>query len=121
MRSPEIAQELMFTGIVSDIGEVVKRDDEGDTSLEIACSYPSRSIAIGASISCAGICLTVVSTRDLADGRAAFSVQASKETRTRTTLESWHGGTRINLERALRAGDELGGHIVSGHVDAVAK
>jgi riboflavin synthase len=111
----------MFTGIVSDIGEVISREERGDTLVEIACAYAVDSIAVGGSIACSGICLTVIGSRRLADGRSAFAVQASAETRARTTLGTWRVGTMINLERALRVGDELGGHLVSGHVDAVAR
>jgi riboflavin synthase len=111
----------MFTGIVTDIGEVISREERGDTLLEIACAYAVDAIAVGASIACSGICLTVIAARRLADGRSAFAVQASAETRSRTTLADWKAGTRINLERSLRVGDELGGHLVSGHVDAVAE
>jgi riboflavin synthase len=110
----------MFTGIISDIGEVIAADGAGDARLEIACRYPCAAMTLGASIACAGICLTVVDVRELADGRSAFAVQASAETRSRTTLGRWSVGSRINLERALKLGDELGGHMVSGHVDAVA-
>lgn len=110
----------MFTGIITDIGEVLAADGKEDTLLDIACRYPMNSIMIGASIACAGICLTVIGVRELADGGSAFAVQASAETRRRTTLGRWSAGKRINLERALRLGDELGGHMVSGHVDGVA-
>jgi riboflavin synthase len=112
----------MFTGIVTDIGKVLdlKRQDAG-ARLVIACRYPSESIAIGASMSCAGICLTVVDRRLLSDGGTAFAVDISAETLAKTTIGRWQAGTPINLERALKAGDELGGHIVSGHVDGVAE
>ncbi|MYZ46704.1 riboflavin synthase [Propylenella binzhouense] len=110
----------MFTGIVTDVGTVADlRPTEGGCRLRVATSYDPDTIAIGASIACAGICLTVV-----AKGRDAtgwFEAEASTETLQRTTLGTWAAGTRINLERALRAGDELGGHIVSGHVDGVAR
>jgi riboflavin synthase len=111
----------MFTGIISDLGEVIAVDaSAGDTRLTIACRYPAASIGIGASIACSGVCLTVIDTKSLSDGLSAFSVQASAETRKRTTLARWTAGTKLNLERALRAGDELGGHIVGGHVDGIA-
>jgi riboflavin synthase len=110
----------MFTGIISDLGEVLEVDTTGDTRLKIACRYSAQSIAIGASIACSGICLTVVEAHPLADGRMAISVQASAETRKRSTLGRWARGTKINLERALKAGDELGGHVISGHVDGIA-
>src|SRR5262245_20561140 len=111
----------MFTGIVSDIGEVleVARVAEGLSRLSIACSYAHGSIAIGASIACAGICLTVVATHE--QDRAVFDVHAAAETLATTTAGRWQAGTRINLERSLRLGDELGGHLVTGHVDAVAE
>jgi riboflavin synthase len=111
----------MFTGIVTDVGEVVSVSDHGSARrVAIACSYPIDSIPIGASIATAGICLTVTSLAP-AGGRTAFTVDASGETIARTTLGRWRAGDRVNLERALRVGDELGGHIVSGHVDGVAE
>ena len=105
----------MFTGIISDVGEVRRVMPGGDTAFAIATSFPTREIAIGASIACAGVCLTVTEA-----GEDWFAVQASAETLARTTLGAWRPGTRVNLERALRMGDELGGHILTGHVDAVA-
>jgi riboflavin synthase len=111
----------MFTGIVSDIGEVlaVEPRAEGLARVTVACGYPPASLAIGASISCAGICLTVVGAGEQA-GRAWFAADTAAETLRLTTAGRWRQGSRINLERALRAGDELGGHIVSGHVDGLA-
>jgi riboflavin synthase len=106
----------MFTGIISDVGRVRSVTPGGDTGFTIATSYDTGTIAIGASIACAGACLTVTAT-----GAGWFAVQASAETLARTTLGAWREGTSVNLERALRLGDELGGHIVSGHVDAVAE
>jgi riboflavin synthase len=106
----------MFTGIVSDVGQVRAVTPGGDTAFTIATAYDTREIAIGASIACSGVCLTVIEK-----GTDWFSVQASAETLSRTTLGRWRGGTHVNLERALRMGDELGGHILSGHVDAVAE
>lgn len=111
----------MFTGIITDIGEVLAIEQRGDTRLRIGTSYDPASIALGASIACSGCCLTAVETGRLADGRGWFTVDASAETLSKTTLGSWKQGTRINLERAARLGDELGGHIVSGHVDGVGK
>ena len=110
----------MFTGIISDIGTVLARDQHGDLRLRIATSYDVDAIDIGASIACDGICLTVVALGH--DPRLWFEVDLSAETRTRTNVgaSGWQTGTRINLERALRVGDELGGHIVSGHIDGVA-
>ena len=107
----------MFTGLITDIGEVIGR--EGGR-FALRTSYVAASIPIGASIACDGCCLTVVTVRP--DGRgAAFTVDVSNETLARTTLDAWQPGRRVNLERALRAGDELGGHIVSGHVDGLAR
>jgi riboflavin synthase len=112
----------MFTGIVTDVGEViaVEQRAEGLRRLEIACAYPRDSIAIGASISHAGVCLTVVETA-AAGNRTAISVDAAAETLRLTTAGDWKKGTRLNLERAMKVGDELGGHIVAGHVDGVAE
>jgi riboflavin synthase len=111
----------MFTGIVTDMGEVVSVAPRGELRrLRIACSYDSDGIALGASIACSGVCLTVVGVaRDGA--RTIFEVDAAAETLAVTTVGAWVEGTRINLERALKIGDELGGHIVTGHVDGVAK
>ncbi len=111
----------MFTGIVTDIGEVVDVERRGDTRFTIATAYAPESIAVGASIACSGCCLTAVEMARLQDGRGTFIVEASAETLSITTLSDWKIGTRINLERALRVGDELGGHIVSGHVDGRGK
>ena len=105
----------MFTGIVSDIGTVRALERPGDLRLTIATVYDPASIALGASIACSGVCLTVIAVA--AD---AFTVSASAETLACTTLGDWRVGQRVNLERALRVGDELGGHFVFGHVDAVA-
>jgi riboflavin synthase len=110
----------MFTGIISDIGEIVSIvERETGVRLRIACGYDCETIDLGASIACSGICLTVVAKEE-SGGGCAFDVDASPETLACTTMGGWTAGTRINLERALRAGDELGGHIVSGHVDGVA-
>ena len=111
----------MFTGIVTDIGEVIAIEKRGDTRLTIATAYDPDGIAMGASIACSGCCLTAVETGRLQDGRGFFAVDASAETLARTTLGNWKAGTRINLERPLRMGDELGGHVVSGHVDDVGE
>jgi len=104
----------MFTGIVTDIGRVVSVADRGDRRFVLQTAYDTGAIALGASISCSGCCLTVVETQP---GR--FAVDASGETLSVTTLDAWREGTEVNLERALRFGDELGGHLVSGHVDGV--
>ena len=111
----------MFTGIVTDVGEIIAVEDRGDRAFRIATVYDPGTIAIGASIACAGACLTVVERRLRPDGRGEFTVEASAETLSKTTLGDWRPGTRVNLERALKAGDELGGHIVSGHVDGVGR
>jgi riboflavin synthase len=111
----------MFTGLVTDVGEIVavRQVAEGLHRLEIACDYPRASIEEGASIACAGVCLTVVGTGE-EKGRTWFAADAAAETLRLTTVGRWRAGTRINLERPLRLGDELGGHLVAGHVDGVA-
>jgi riboflavin synthase len=111
----------MFTGIVTDVGEVLAVQHEGERlhRLKIACNYRRASIADGASIACSGVCLTVVGAGE-EDGHTWFAVDAAAETLRLTTVGTWRHGTRINLERALAAGDELGGHIVAGHVDGLA-
>jgi riboflavin synthase len=105
----------MFTGIVTDLGKVRKIEQRGDTRIEIETSYDMDDVEIGASIACSGPCLTVVEK-----GTGWFAVEASAETLNKTGVGDWEVGTAVNLERAMRIGDELGGHIVSGHVDAVA-
>ncbi|MCB2135540.1 MAG: riboflavin synthase [Rhodobacteraceae bacterium] len=111
----------MFTGIITDIGEVLSLDQQGDLRARIATGYSIASIDIGASIACDGVCLTVIATG--VDPRGRFDVQISKETVTKTNIgrNGWRVGRKLNLERALMVGDELGGHIVSGHVDGVAE
>lgn len=111
----------MFTGIVTDRGCVARRETAGDTRFVIQTAYPIEEIALGASIACNGCCLTVVETGRDATGTGWFAVDASAETLSKTTLGDWQEGARVNLERALRLGDELGGHFVLGHVDAVAE
>ncbi|MBT6205017.1 MAG: riboflavin synthase [Alphaproteobacteria bacterium] len=106
----------MFTGIVSDVGTVAQTERRGDVRFTIETAYDLESIAIGASISCSGVCLTVVEK-----GANDFAVDVSAETLSRSTLGNWKDGSRINLERSLAMGDELGGHLVSGHVDALGK
>lgn len=110
----------MFTGIVTDIGEVIALEQRGDLGARIATAYPVAGIDIGASIACDGVCLTVVATGE--SPRGWFEVEISAETVSKTNIggAGWHVGKRLNLERALKVGDELGGHIVSGHVDGVA-
>lgn len=110
----------MFTGIVREVGEVRRIKQTGDTRIRIGCARPTESIETGASIACSGVCLTVVAVGS-DDKGGWFEVDASAETRSKTTLGDWREGTRVNLEPALRLGDELGGHIVSGHVDGVAE
>jgi riboflavin synthase len=110
----------MFTGIVTDVGrvtEVVERNDLRRISVE--CSYDAATIAVGASIACAGVCLTVVSVAEGGRG-AIFDVEAAPETLLLTNARAWKAGTRLNLERPLKVGDELGGHMVAGHVDGLA-
>lgn len=108
----------MFTGIITDLG-LIKGADRG--RFRIACKYDAASIAIGASIACDGCCLTVTRLDTEGEGTTVFDVEASNETLARTTLGKWHVGRRVNLERSLRLGDEMGGHMVSGHVDGVAR
>jgi riboflavin synthase len=112
----------MFTGIVSDLGEIleVEQKAEGLRRLTIACSYDPDTIDVGASIASSGICLTAVG-RGRTGNRSWYSADAAAETLRMTTAGSWQRGTRLNLERSLRMGDELGGHLVSGHVDGVAE
>jgi riboflavin synthase len=112
----------MFTGIVTDIGEVraVEERAQGLRRLTVGCSYDRASIAVGASIACSGACLTVVATGS-EDGRTTFAVDAAAETLAISTAGRWARGMRINLERALKVGDELGGHLVAGHVDGIAE
>ena len=107
----------MFTGIITDIGELVARDGG---RFAVRCGYAADGIAIGASIACDGACLTATEVSPAGKG-SIFRVDVSNETLSKTTLGGWTPGRRINLERALRAGDELGGHIVAGHVDGVAR
>lgn len=108
----------MFTGIITDIGTVARAEMRGDLRARIACSYDMGGVDMGASIACDGVCLTVV-----AKGEGWFEVDISAETMEKTNIgrDGWPVGRRINLERALKLGDELGGHIVSGHVDGVAR
>lgn len=107
----------MFTGIITDLGQVLSCEARGDLRARIGCGYDMAGVAMGASIACDGVCLTVV-----AKGADWFEVDISAETVAKTNIpaQGWPEGARINLERALRVGDELGGHIVSGHVDGVA-
>jgi len=102
----------MFTGIITDIGTVRSAEQRGDLRLTIACRYNLATVDLGASIACAGVCLTVVDK-----GTDWFAVDVSHETVSRTASALWKDGARLNLERALRMGDELGGHLVTGHID----
>lgn len=110
----------MFTGIVTAVGTIESVEQRGDMRVRIACPWDPDRITIGASIACAGVCLTVVERGGEA-GDAWFAVDVSAETVSRTARGMWHQGARINLEPSLKVGDELGGHIVSGHVDAVGE
>lgn len=114
----------MFTGIVTDVGRIERLEPRGDLRARLTCRYAPEGIALGASIACDGVCLTVVDRGAAGDG-AWFDVDVSAETMSRTTIANgrtaWAPGRAVNLERALRVGDELGGHIVSGHVDGLAE
>lgn len=111
----------MFTGLVSDVGEVLSLEPRGGlTRLRVACAYDPASIALGASIAHNGVCMTVVDVGPRGAG-AWYDIDAAAETLAVTTAGQWRAGTKLNLERALKIGDELGGHLVSGHVDGVAK
>ena len=106
----------MFTGIITDIGRIERLEHRGDLRARIATAYDTETIDIGASIACDGVCLTAVAL-----GQGWFDVDISAESVSVTTIQFWQEGQRINLERALKVGDELGGHIVSGHVDGMAE
>ena len=106
----------MFTGIITDIGTVRSAEQRGDLRLTIGCCYDMATVDLGASIACSGACLTVVDK-----GADWFAVDVSAETKSKTARGLWREGSRLNLERALRMGDELGGHLVAGHVDAVGE
>jgi len=111
----------MFTGLVTDVGEIESIDPRGELKrIRILCSYPAPSIAEGASIACGGPCLTAVAI-GTSGNKTWFDVDVAAETLARTTAALWQKGTQLNLERSLKIGDELGGHIVTGHVDAVAE
>ena len=106
----------MFTGIVTDVGEVIGAEQRGDLRLRVRTGYDLSTVGLGASIACSGVCLTVVDK-----GGDWFAVDVSAETVSRTAADMWREGARLNLERPLRMGDELGGHIVTGHVDSVGE
>ena len=111
----------MFTGLVTDVGEVrsVKPRADNLHRITIACDYPRAELIEGASIACSGVCMTVVGAGE-EDGRTWFAVDAAAETLSLTTVGRWRHGRRVNLERSLKLGDELGGHLVAGHVDGLA-
>jgi riboflavin synthase len=104
----------MFTGIITDVGRVMRAEQRGDLRLTVGCGYDMSTVDLGASIACSGVCLTVVDK-----GADWFAVDVSAETLKRTADGVWREGAKLNLERALKLGDELGGHIVTGHIDAV--
>lgn len=106
----------MFTGIITDVGTIQSVEPRGDLRVRIGCGYDLSQVDLGASIACSGVCLTVVDK-----GEDWFAVDVSAETRSRTAEGMWREGARLNLERALKVGDELGGHIVTGHVDGVGR
>lgn len=110
----------MFTGIVTEVGNILAIEDKGDRHITISCAMDPAKIAIGASIACSGVCLTVVDKGGVA-GEGWFAVDVSGETVKRTAPQQWVVGAPLNLEPALKLGDELGGHIVTGHVDAVGE
>ncbi len=110
----------MFTGIVTEVGNILAIEDKGDRHITISCAMDPAKIAIGASIACSGVCLTVVDKGGIA-GEGWFAVDVSGETVKRTAPQQWVVGAPLNLEPALKLGDELGGHIVTGHVDAVGE
>jgi riboflavin synthase len=113
--APPEAGPPVFTGIITDLGSVRTVEKRGDWRLVLDTRFDTEQIAVGASIACSGACLTVVET-----GPGWFAVDVSAETLSKTTLGAWGEGTGVNLERSLRVGDELGGHLVAGHVDGVA-
>ena len=106
----------MFTGIITDVGRIVSAEQKGDLRLRVECGYDMSSVDLGASIACSGVCLTVVDK-----GEDWFAVDLSQETRRRSAPGLWQEGAKLNLERSLRLGDELGGHIVTGHVDGIGE
>lgn len=110
----------MFTGIITDVGTVELVSRRGDTTLKIRTRYDPSAIPLGASIACSGACLTVIGKGGVA-GDAWFTAEVSAETMSKTTLGGWQAGHKVNLEKSLRVGDEIGGHIVSGHVDGVGE
>lgn len=116
----------MFTGIVTDLGRVRAVEERGDRRFTFATGFPAGDLKVGASVACSGACLTVVEHGAIAEpdpggGRSWFAADVSAETLSKTTLGDWRVGTPVNFERALKLGDELGGHLVSGHVDGLAR
>jgi riboflavin synthase len=109
----------MFTGIITDIGIIETAEKRGDLRAIIGCGYDMSCLAIGASIACSGVCLTVVEKGSRDDGGGWFAVDISGESVARSARDIWTAGSKLNLERALKVGDELGGHIVTGHVDGI--
>jgi riboflavin synthase len=109
----------MFTGIITDIGTIENAEQRGDMRIVIGCGYDMAGVAIGASIACSGVCLTVVDKGQGAPGDSWFAVDVSGESNACSASGMWAQGSKLNLERALKVGDELGGHIVTGHVDGV--
>lgn len=109
----------MFTGIITDIGTVETAEQRGDLRLKITSHYDMNSVATGASIACSGVCLTVTDKGNHENGTSWFAVDVSAESVSRSAGSMWTAGAQLNLERALKVGDELGGHIVTGHVDGV--
>ena len=110
----------MFTGIITDIGKIIDITDNNHRLIKVACSYNSKEIDIGASIACSGVCLTVTN-KGSEKSQNFFEVEVSKETDDKTTTKFWREGTKINLEKSLRVGDEIGGHFVYGHVDCLGE
>ena len=110
----------MFTGIITDIGKIIDITDNNHRLIKVACSYNSKEIDIGASIACSGVCLTVTN-KGSEKSQNFFEVEVSKETDDKTTTKFWREGTKINLEKSLKVGDEIGGHFVYGHVDCLGE
>ena len=110
----------MFSGIITNIGKILQRDDSEQTSIVVSSSYKSKDILIGGSISCSGVCLTVTE-KGIDSGKTYFTADISRETNERTTSKDWDVGTLLNLEPSLKIGDEIGGHFVYGHVDCTVK
>ena len=110
----------MFTGIITDIGEIIDIIDNDHRRIKVACTYNNKEIDIGASIACSGVCLTVIN-KGFEQNKNFFEVEVSKETDDKTTTKFWREGTKINLEKSLRVGDEIGGHFVYGHVDCLGE